>query len=131
MGSGSSVMGERSAAPRTVETRHLRTLNSLLSEVAPPGLLKIDAQGYELEILRGALQLLPAFEAVLVEIAIIEINKGAPLLHDVVAFMKMLGFFAYDILETHRRPLDGALNQVDIIFIREQSRLIADKRHFL
>ena len=130
MGPGSSIMSERSGLPRTVETRRLRTLDSLLNEVDPPGLLKIDAQGYELQILKGALQVLPAFEAVLLEIAIIEVNEGAPLLYDVVVFMKSLGFVAYDILEIHRRPLDKALNQVDIIFVREQSRLIADKRHF-
>jgi len=130
MGSGSSVMGERSTVPRTVETRHLRTLDSLLSGVEPPGLLKIDAQGYELQILKGASEVLSAIEAVLLETAIIEINDGAPLLHDVVAFMKVLGFVTYDILEFHRRPLDGALNQIDIIFVREHSRLISDKRHF-
>jgi FkbM family methyltransferase len=131
MGSGSSVMSERSGLSRTTEARRLRTLDSLLEDVRPPGLLKIDAQGYELEILRGASRVLPAFEAVLLEIAVIEINEGAPLLHEVIAFMKSLGFVTYDILEIHRRPLDGALNQVDIIFVREQSDLIADKRHFV
>ena len=130
MESGSSIMEERSAVPRTVEMRRLRTLDSLLKDVEPPALLKIDAQGYELEILKGAARILPVIEAVLLEVAVIEINEGAPLLHDVVAFMKTHGFVAYDILEIHRRPLDKALNQVDIIFIREDSRLIADKRHF-
>lgn len=129
MGSGSSIMSERSGVQRTVETRRLRTLDSLFSDFSGPGLLKIDAQGYELHILKGAQRILPAFEAVLLEIAVIEINENAPLLDEVVAFMKVYGFVAYDILEIHRRPLDGALNQVDIIFIKEGSRLIADKRH--
>jgi FkbM family methyltransferase len=130
MESGSSIMSERSAVARTVESRRLSTLSSLLKDIDPPGLLKIDAQGYELEILRGSSGIMPAIEAVLLEIAIIEINEGAPLLHDVITFMKSLGFITYDILEIHRRPLDGALNQVDIIFIREQSNLLSDKRHF-
>ena len=130
MGSGSSVLPERSSVPRRVETRRLRRLDSLMKDIAAPALLKIDAQGYELEILRGATRLLPAIEAILLEISIIEINEGTPLLHDVVGFMKKLGFVAYDILQIHRRPLDGALNQVDVVFIREQSALIADKRHF-
>jgi FkbM family methyltransferase len=130
MESGSSVMNERSAVPRTVETRQLRTLDSLLKKIERPALLKIDAQGYELEILKGSSLILPSFEAVLLEVAIIEINEGAPLLDDVVAFMKTHGFVAYDILEMHRRPLDRALNQVDIVFVSEQSPLIADKRHF-
>lgn len=130
MGSGSSIMEERSALPRRTEARQLRTLDSLLRGIERPTLLKIDAQGYELEILKGASKILPACEAVLLEVAIIEINDGAPLLHDVVAFMKTRLFVAYDIVEIHRRPLDHALNQVDIVFVSEQSQLIADKRHF-
>jgi FkbM family methyltransferase len=130
MGSGSSVMNENSPLPRAVETRRLRTLDSLLGQIEPPGFLKIDAQGYELQILKGASKVLPDFEAVLLEIAVIEVNKGAPLLHEVIAFMKAIGFVAYEIVEIHRRPLDQALNQVDIVFIREKSALIADKRHF-
>jgi FkbM family methyltransferase len=130
MGSGSSVMNEQSGVPRTVEARHLRRLDSLLGAIEPPGFLKIDAQGYELQILKGTSKILSAFEAVLLEVAIIGINEGAPLLHEVLAFMKALGFVAYDIVEIHRRPLDQALNQVDIVFIREQSSLIADERHF-
>ena len=130
MGSGSSIMAERSALRRSVESRRLRRLDSLVGELEQPVLLKIDAQGYELEILKGASGLLPAMEAVLLEISTIEINEGAPLLHDVIAFMKSRGFITYDILGIHRRPLDRALNQVDVIFIREHSNLIADKRHF-
>jgi hypothetical protein len=33
-------------------------------------------------------------------------------------------------LELHRRPLDKALNQVDVMFVRECSVLLSDKRHF-
>jgi len=130
MGSGSSIMSERSPLPRTVESRQLCTLDSLIKIIDAPGLLKLDTQGYELEVLKGAARILQDFEAVLLEIALIEINEGAPLLHDVVAFMKSNGFVAYDILEIHRRPLDFALNQVDIVFVSERSKLIADKRHF-
>jgi FkbM family methyltransferase len=130
MGSGSSVLGERSPLERRVERRTLETLDQLLPPGIGSGLLKIDAQGYELEILRGATRSLGAFEAVLLEIALIEINPGAPLLHEVVAYMKERGYVAYDILEMHRRPLDQALNQIDIIFLRQHSPLLADKRHF-
>ena len=130
MGSGSSIMTERSSVPRTVEIRYLRRLDSLLCAIAGPALLKLDAQGYELEILKGATGLLPTIQAILLEIAVLEVNESAPLLHDVLTFMKGLGFVAYDILEIHRRPLDRALNQIDVMFVREGSKLIADKRHF-
>lgn len=130
MESGSSIMEERSPLPRQIEKRQLRTLDSLLKNIEGPGLLKIDAQGFELEILKGTSALLDCFEAVLLEVAVIEINQGAPLLHDVVAFMKARGYVTYDILEIHRRPLDKALNQVDMMFIKEHSQLIASKQHF-
>jgi FkbM family methyltransferase len=130
MGSGSSILPECSSVPRGVQSRRLRRLDSLLTNIRGPAFLKIDAQGYELEILEGAGGLLPAIEAILLEVSIIQINEGAPLLYDVVSFMKRLGFVTYDLLQVHRRPLDRALNQIDLVFVRERSPLIADKRHF-
>jgi hypothetical protein len=92
--------------------------------------LKIDAQGYELEILKGSTLLIESIDAILLEIALIEINEGAPLLHEVLPFMRSIGFVAYDVLEIHRRPLDRALNQIDVLFVRVDSPLLSDKRHF-
>jgi len=124
----SSIMCENSPVERTVEKRTLSTLDSLPADIESPTLLKIDAQGYELEILRGATRTLSKCEGVLLEIAIIEINVGAPLLHEVVAFMKKIGFIASEVLEIHRRPLDRALSQIDVLFVREGSRLLEDRR---
>src|SRR6185437_1035915 len=76
MESGSSVLEERSPLSRSVQRRTLRTLDSVIDKIEAPGLLKIDAQGYELEILKGASRLMPSLEAVLLEVAILEINKG-------------------------------------------------------
>jgi hypothetical protein len=66
----------------------------------------------------------------IIELSLIEINAGAPLLDEALSFMRGAGFVAYDILEIHRRPLDGAMNQIDILFLREDSPLRADKRHW-
>lgn len=129
METGSSIMSERSPVYRDVETRTLTTIDSLGIVFEAPGLLKIDAQGYELEILKGATDILPAFEAVLLEVALIEINEGAPLLREVTAFMDELGFAACEVLEVHRRPLDGAMTQIDILFVRSGSALLSEKRY--
>jgi len=130
MSTGSSVYSERSPLQRTTEDRRLRRLDAVLPTIERPGLLKIDTQGYELEVLKGATGLMDKLEAILLEVAIIEINEGAPLLDKVVSFMRDLGFVTYDILEIHRRPLDQATNQIDILFIRPSSQLLQDKRHF-
>ena len=128
MGTGSSIMTERSPVARNRETRILRTMDALGLAIEPPVFLKIDAQGYELEILKGATKIIPAAEAILLEIATLEINEGAPLLYDALSFMKAVGFVAHDLLEIHRRPLDGALSQIDLLFVREGSILLSDKR---
>ena len=50
-------------------------------------LLKLDVQGYELEVLKGADGLLSAAEVVLLEASLIPVNKGCPLIADVIRFM--------------------------------------------
>jgi FkbM family methyltransferase len=130
MEAGSSIMNERSPLARSQEARTLRRIDSAVPNLEGYTLLKIDAQGYEIEILKGAEKIIHNIEAILLEVAIIEINEGAPLIADVMAFMKSIGFVTCEILEIHRRPLDRALNQVDILFVRENSTLFSDKRHF-
>lgn len=127
MQSGSSVFSENSSIPRSKETRTLQTLDSLRFNIEMPALLKIDAQGYELEILKGAKQKIRSFEAVLLEVALVPMNDGAPLLRDVVDYMDRISFVACDLMEAHRRPSDGALSQIDLLFARQGSNLLADK----
>jgi FkbM family methyltransferase len=126
---GSSILHERSPVGRSKEKRILTTLDSLPIHLESPGFLKIDAQGYELEILRGASSCVEKIEAVLLEVALIEVNEGAPLLSEVVAFMDNVNFVASDIVEMHRRPLDGATAQVDVLFIRKGSAILSDLRY--
>ena len=115
----------RAAADRDPEARHpgypARRHASL-------DLLKIDAQGYELSILDGAAKVLPKVQAVLLETALLEVNEGSPILHEVVRYMHDRGFVAFDVLEMHRRWLDRALCQIDILFCREDSAIRANKR---
>jgi FkbM family methyltransferase len=128
METGSSVFEENSTVARITEKRQLSTLDSLGLPVRAPALLKIDAQGYELEILKGAPLSIPLFEAILLEVALIQVNRGAPLLDEVIAFMAQSGFVASEVLELHRRPLDGALSQIDVLFLKRGSAMMADTR---
>lgn len=92
-----------------------------------PDFIKLDVQGAELEVLKGSLQLLPGVQFILCEVSLIEINSGAPLISDVIAFMKKNGFVTYDICSFIRRPLDRALWQTDLLFIRETHQLNQNK----
>lgn len=57
-----------------------------------PDLIKIDAQGAELDILNGALQCLSHANDVILEAQTVNYNEGAPQADTVTAFMKDAGF---------------------------------------
>src|SRR2546422_465251 len=90
--------------------------------------LKLDVQGYELEVLRGAERTLTATDVVLMEVSLLQYNAGAPLFAEVTAFMKAIGFVVYDICGQLRRAADEALFQADLLFVREDSTLRASKQ---
>jgi FkbM family methyltransferase len=125
MGTGSSVLPETTSLPRSVIYRDMTTLDEVAESARFPApyLLKLDVQGYELEILRGAGRVLKDTEAVLLEVALIEYNEGAPLFAEVIAFMQARGFVAYDLAGFYRRESDDALFMLDILFVLEHSAL--------
>lgn len=93
-----------------------------------PYLIKIDTQGSELDVLRGAGEILKDTEFVIVESSLYKNFIGAPSLYDCVFFMKEHQFVIYDVFELAYRPLDGALQQVNIAFVKENS--VFRKFHF-
>lgn len=81
-----------------------------------PALLKIDVQGYELEVLRGARQTLRSIDAVYVEASYMELYAGQALHDQVVAELADNGF---DLAGTFN-PLHhgGRLMQADHLYVR-------------
>jgi len=88
-------------------------------KVEGPYLIKADVHGVELDLLDGCPRALQNAEVVVLEVSMFEFKKGAPQFYDVVAYMKDHGFVAYDIHLALNRPLDGALAQIDIVFVKE------------
>ena len=84
-----------------------------------PHLLKIDVQGAELAALEGAQKTLLETEVVVLEVSLFEFMVGAPQFYEVINYMKEHGFVTYDIIPSWNRPLDNALGQVDIVFVKE------------
>lgn len=126
----SSVLKEENETGAIVEKRTLISLDELLkdSEFAKADFIKIDTQGYELEILKGGLNTLRHAEAVLLEVSMIDIYKDSPLVYDILDFMKAHDFVLYDICSLMRRPYDKALFQSDFLFVKEDYPLRSNKR---
>jgi len=85
-----------------------------------PYLIKVDVQGAELDVLQGAQQALLEAEVVVLEVSLFEFMKGAPQFFEVVSYMKNLDFVVWDIILEANRPLDNALGQVNIVFVKDK-----------
>lgn len=109
----------------------MKTIDSVvLSEFEgrSPDFIKIDVQGYELEVLKGANNTLQNVKALLIEVNFLDIHVNVPLHASITSWLNDRGFVAFDVCGLTRRPLDHALWQVDIIFVRDSSPLRRDKR---
>lgn len=124
-GTNASVLREHAKPPRAVASLPMRTLAEVVagSEFARPDLVKLDVQGYELEVLKGAGDVIACAEALVLEVSLIPIYDDCPLLDEVLGFMGERGFAAYDVCGLIRRPRDRALWQMDVMFVRDGSRL--------
>ncbi len=81
-----------------------------------PDLIKLDVQGYELEVLKGATECLRAAKAVVVEVSFIEYYHKQCLFHSVVEFLA--GFGLYLSVLGVNTPRGSALQHCDVLFLR-------------
>jgi FkbM family methyltransferase len=131
IGTGSSVFEEATNLDKDVVTLSMGRLDDLgsLQNISGPIFLKLDVQGYELEVLKGGERVLAECEVVLMEVSLLPYNKGAPLMPEVAAFMDARGFTPYDFCGQLRRVSDRALFQIDVIFVRKESALRLHRRY--
>ena len=126
---GSSVLADWGDSRARKVSCTVQTLDAVLAQAGMPApeLIKLDVQGYELEVLKGASSFLKHAQAILLEVSLMAMYQNNPLLHEVVAFLLENNFVAYDICTFMRRPLDLALIQADMIFVPQNSPLLKSK----
>lgn len=97
----------------------VETLDNIIenSSLVPPDLLKLDCQGSELDILKGGEKALDKVSGIILEASILECNKGAPLMGEIVSYLDKKGFFPFSLSEVHNRS--GVLNQLDLVFLKK------------
>jgi len=128
---GSSILKETDSPFSDGQLRKvpLISLDKAVKGFKGPYLIKIDVQGAELKVLLGAKETLELTEYIILEVSLFESMKDGPQLFDVVDFMKERGFVVYDIVGALYRPLDKALSQVDMVFVKEKSQFRKDRRY--
>ncbi len=100
------------------------TLNSLLEnkkgiiENCKKILIKIDCQGAEIPILKGATEIYNIVDFIILELPLFgQYNENVPNFIQHIKFMDDIGFIPYEILENHY--VNGFNMQVDILFINK------------
>jgi len=106
------------------------TLDELLLkriERSERAFLKVDVESHELSVFIGSIATLRRIEVVLVEVSFYDIeNSGTPGLVPLVSFLEQQGFVLFDIASLAGRPRDMRLRMGDLLFVRQDSALVAD-----
>lgn len=100
-------------------TMPARTLDSF--GLPSPQVMKIDTQGSELDIMRGASNAMESVLMVQIELSVVEYNAGGARFDDCCRFLIAKGLHPVAVEELHYR--ENCLLQLDLIFARHPERL--------
>jgi hypothetical protein len=104
-------------------------IDSLVDQGSEPfDFVKLDVQGYELQVLIGFERYLRACAVLQLELSLLPLTAGVPLMAEVIEYLNKRGYVLFDIDELIRDPSDGAVWQIDAIFCREDSPLRRERR---
>jgi FkbM family methyltransferase len=113
----SAFPGTQQVEEQAVQVR--RGDDVLGTEVLPsPLLIKLDVQGYELEVLKGMPQLLGRSQYVYAELSFLPFYEGQPLAPEVIGWLQGNGFKLASI-HTVGRLRNGLGAQVDALFVAD------------
>lgn len=103
------------------ELIEVRTLDSLFGELCRSArnvYLKIDTQGYESKVLKGAENSLARIATVQLEMSLVPLYQGGLLLNEMCAFLSGKGYTLVALENGFSDPASGQLLQVDGVFHR-------------
>lgn len=106
----------------------VRTLDGIFAQrkIEQPVLLKTDCQGGDLAVIRGGRNFIAQCDVIIMEVGMFRYwSQKTPDFADTVVEMKSLGFVPYDLFDYMPRPHDGALGQLDVVFVKEEGPLRA------
>lgn len=124
---GDSIFVELTSFYKDIQPiqRYAKTLNELVPEIYEPFdqfdslFIKIDCQGSEIPILRGASFFYDKADFILLELPFFgQYNKKALNFLEHIQFMDKIGFIVYDISQIHM--IHEFVMQIDILFINKK-----------
>ena len=114
--SQSAAYGVVLSSRSTVQTERLSDI--ILPEACvSPAFLKIDVQGGELGVLKGAEDLLPHLDIIYCEVSFVQLYEGQPLAQDVIGYLGNNDFYLRGVFNQSSTKQFGA-TQADLLFFR-------------
>jgi FkbM family methyltransferase len=98
------------------EAIKVTTLDAEIPNNMPISILKMDVQGFELEVLKGATETLKRTEIVILEINNHDGYKNAPTYFELDEFLRQANFQLHDLLPNVR--INGKLQDWDAIYVK-------------
>ena len=100
----------------------IKKLDSIFSDYCKKGdrvMVKLDTQGYEESILKGAIKSLPEIIIIQLEMSLVPLYENEMLYLDMINNLKSKGFSLYSIENGFANSKTGKLLQVDGIFVND------------
>jgi len=121
--SGTHLKSAQKARYVSAETVDIRRLDVIAPEYMEPDdhlFLKIDVQGYEDHVLKGAEGILPEILGIQAELSSVPLYKKQVLFNEVVNYLLERGFELSELIPGFRDKKSGRLYQFDGIFFRKK-----------
>jgi FkbM family methyltransferase len=118
---GKCVENAPEAALDSLETVSVCTLDdSVMDSLSPDDhvWLKIDTQGYEREVLKGASRLMPRVRALECELSLVPLYDGQPLIDEMISMIYQMGFRMVGVTPAFSEKETDDTLQVDGTFLK-------------
>jgi FkbM family methyltransferase len=117
---GNSIYKENNNISTFVpKKRKVITLPTLLGSNKSYDLIKMDVQGSELDIIKGAIPIIKDTKFLILELSLLQYNQGSPLIGKVIEELNKLDFIMIDILDFNHSD-DTYLIQIDALFANKK-----------
>lgn len=114
----------KSIFPKTIhsfsENIHIKDLDSLDDEIIwiQKTLMKIDVQGFEINVLKGAISSLNNIDVIIIETLFVELYENQTQFDDIYSFLVKRNFSYRGNFEQIKDPKSGRILWADAIFIK-------------
>jgi FkbM family methyltransferase len=125
--------GSGVATPDSPMTREVpvETIDATVAarELTGPYCLKLDTHGFEVPVLIGAARVLGQTQLLVIEAYNFTLTPDCLRFHELCTWLEARGFRCCDLADPMRRPRDGVLWQMDLLFVPAASPWFASNRY--